>query len=150
MEVEDVRAKIRIPLAAILLMALGTLIPSPGVAAAASPVLVASGFDGPRVVGFFKGKLVVGEADHGGKNCIPGTPTICFGRTSQILWVNLASGTHTPLVDHLFSAAEFFAPGEGEALGVAGISARDGNLMQIIGVFPQEFANYHCAEDASA
>jgi len=88
---------------------------------------------------------VVGEAGHGGKNCIPGTPTICFGRTSQISWVNIANQTHTPLVDHLFSAAEFFNPAEGEALGVDGISARDGKLMAILGVFPQAFANYQCA-----
>lgn len=94
---------------------------------------------------FFKGRLVVGEAGHGGKNCIPGVPTVCFGRSSQISWVNTATKTHTPLVDHLFSAAEFFNPAEGEALGVSGISARDGKLMAILGVFPQAFANYQCA-----
>jgi hypothetical protein len=52
---------------------------------------------------------------------------------------------HTPLVDHLFSVAEFRGPGPGEALGVDGISARDGRLMAILGVFPQAFAGYHCA-----
>src|SRR2546425_3084170 len=140
------RSKFRFSLAAIVFMAVGVLVPTPaGAAGAPTPTFVAGGFDSPRGVEFFRGTLVVGEAGHGGKNCIPGTPTICFGRTSQISWVNIANQTHTPLVDHLFSAAEFFNPAEGEALGVAGISARDGKLMAILGVFPQAFANYQCA-----
>jgi len=139
-----VRLRIRLSLAAALFMAVGLGLPAPG-SAAGGPTLVAAGFDSPRGVEFFKGKLVVGEAGHGGKNCIPGTPTICFGRTSQISWVNAATGTHTTLVDHLFSAAEFFNPDEGEALGVSGISSREGTLMAILGVFPQAFANYQCA-----
>src|SRR5437879_1659639 len=125
-------------------MAVGLVLPAPG-SAAGGPTLVAAGFDSPRGVEFFKGKLVVGEAGHGGKNCIHGTPTVCFGRTSQISWVNMANQTHTSLVDHLFSAAEFFNPDEGEALGVSGLSSREGTLMAIIGVFPQAFANYQCA-----
>ena len=138
------RGKFRLSLAAVVFMAAGALVPTPA-SAIGAPTLVAAGFDSPRGVEFFKGKLVVGEAGHGGKNCIPGTPTICFGRTSQISWVNAATGTHTTLVDHLFSAAEFFNPTEGEALGVDGISARNGSLMAILGVFPQAFANYQCA-----
>jgi hypothetical protein len=140
------RGKFRLSLAAIIFMAVGVLVPTPaGAAGTSTPTFVAGGFDSPRGVEFFKGKLVVGEAGHGGKNCIPGTPTACFGRTSQISWVNTATRTHTALVDHLFSAAEFFNPAEGEALGVSGISARDGKLMAIVGVFPQAFANYQCA-----
>ena len=142
------RLKIRIPLAASLLLAAGTFMPSPGVAAAAAPVAVASGFDSPRGVDFFKGKLVVAEAGHGGTNCIPASatnPLTCFGRSSQISWVNTASGTHTPLVNQLFSVAEFRGPGPGEALGVDGISAHGGKLLAIEGVFPQAFANFSCA-----
>jgi len=140
------RVKFRLSLAAIVVMAVGILVSAPASAtAAATPTLVAGGFDSPRGVEFFKGRLVVGEAGHGGKNCIHGMPTICFGRTSQISWVNMTTKTHTPLVDHLFSAAEFFDPSHGEALGVDGISARDGKLMAILGVFPQAFANYQCA-----
>src|SRR5256886_12459057 len=140
------RGKFRLSLAAVVIMAVGLLVPAPaGAAGAVPPTLVAAGFDSPRGVEFFKGKLVVAEAGHGGKNCISGVPTICFGRTSQISWVNTATASHTPLVDHLFSAAEFFNPDDGEALGVGGISARDGKLMAILGVFPQAFANYHCA-----
>ena len=138
------RLRIRLSLAAALFMAVGLVLPAPG-SAAGGPTLVAAGFDSPRGVEFFKGKLVVGEAGHGGKNCIHGTPTVCFGRTSQISWVNMANQTHTSLVDHLFSAAEFFNPDEGEALGVSGLSSREGTLMAIIGVFPQAFANYQCA-----
>ena len=69
---------------------------------------------------------MVAEAGHGGTNCIPASatnPLTCFGRSSQISWVNTASGTHTPLVNQLFSVAEFRGPGPGEALGVDGISA---------------------------
>jgi hypothetical protein len=140
------RGKLRFSLAAIVFMAMGVLVPTPaGAAGPPTPTFVAGGFDSPRGVEFFKGKLVVGEAGHGGKNCIQGVPTICFGRTSQISWVNLANKSHTPLVDHLFSAAEFFNPAEGEALGVSGVSARGGTLMAIESVFPQAFANYHCA-----
>jgi hypothetical protein len=140
------RGKFRFSLAAIVFMAVGVLVPMPvGAAGAPTPTLVAGGFDSPRGVEFFNGTLVVGEAGHGGKNCIHGTPTVCFGRSSQISWVNLATKGHTPLVDHLFSAAEFFNPAEGEALGVSGLSARDDKLMAIVGVFPQAFANYPCA-----
>lgn len=128
-------------------MAVGVLVPTPaGAAGAPTPTFVAGGFDSPRGVEFFKGRLVVGEAGHGGKNCIAGTPTICFGRTSQISRVDTATGTHTAIVDHLFSADEFFGPNDpGSPLGVSGISAGDGKLLAIIGVFPQAFANYQCA-----
>ena len=136
--------KIRLSLAAILFMAVGVFVSAPA-SAAGGPTLVAAGFDSPRGVEFFKGKLVVAEAGHGGNNCFGDTPRICFGRTSQISRANMASKTHTPIVDHLFSAAEFFDPSHGEALGVDGISARDGKLMAILGVFPQAFANYECA-----
>jgi hypothetical protein len=145
---EEMRVKVRFTLAAILFMAVGALVPTPA-AAAGPPTLVAGGFDSPRGVAFFKGKLVVGEAGHGGTNCIPASgpnnPLTCFGRTSQISWVNTVTGAHSTLVEHLFSVAEFRGPGPGEALGVDGISARDGRLMAILGVFPQAFADYHCA-----
>jgi hypothetical protein len=146
-EVVLVRLKIRLSLAASLFMAVGVVLPAPA-SAAGGPTLVAAGFDSPRGVSFFKEKLVVGEAGHGGKNCIPASatnPLTCFGRTSRISWVNTATGTHTALVDHLFSIAEFRAPGQAEALGVDGVSARDGRLMTILGVFPQAVAGYHCA-----
>jgi SMP-30/Gluconolactonase/LRE-like region len=139
------RGKFRFSLAAIVFMAVGVLVPTTA-SAAGTPTLVAGGLDSPRGVEFFKGKLMVAEAGHGGKNCIQGTPKICFGRTSQISRVNTATGTHTVVVDHLFSAAEFFGPHDpGSSLGASGLSARDGKLMAIIQVFPQAFANYECA-----
>jgi hypothetical protein len=143
-----VRTKTRFTLGAIVFMAIGALMPAPAAGAdgAGTPTFVAGGFDSPRGVEFFQGKLVVGEAGHGGNNCFGTQPKICFGRTSQISRVNIANQSHTPIVNHLFSAAEFFEEGGGgEALGVDGISARDGNLMAILGVFPQAFADYHCA-----
>ena len=57
----------------LLVIAVGALVPSPA-SAVDPPTLVAAGFDSPRGVDFFQGTLVVGEAGHGGKNCIPGTP----------------------------------------------------------------------------
>jgi hypothetical protein len=139
------RGKFRFSLAAIVFMAVGVLVPTPA-SAAGTPTLVAGGLDSPRGVEFFKGKLMVAEAGHGGKNCIQGTPKICFGRTSQISRVNTTTGTHTVVVDHLFSAAEFFGPHDpGSSLGASGLSARDGKLMAILQVFPQAFANYECA-----
>src|SRR5256885_6153377 len=78
------RGKFRLSLAAVVIMAVGVLVPTPaGAAGAVAPTLVAAGFDSPRGVEFFKGKLVVAEAGHGGENCIPRVPTICFGRTSD-------------------------------------------------------------------
>src|ERR1700737_4818301 len=139
------RGKFRFSLAAIVFMAVGALVPTPA-SAAGTPTLVAGGLDSPRGVEFFKGKLMVAEAGHGGKNCIEGTPKICFGRTSQISRINTTTGTHTVVVDHLFSAAEFFGPHDpGSSLGASGLSARDGKLLAILQVFPQAFANYECA-----
>jgi hypothetical protein len=139
------RGKFRFSLAAIVFMAVGVLVPTPA-SAAGTPTLVAGGLDSPRGVEFFKGNLMVAEAGHGGKNCIEGTPKICFGRTSQISRVNITTRTHTVVVDHLFSAAEFFGPHDpGSSLGASGLSARDGKLMAIIQVYPQAFANYECA-----
>ena len=142
------RLKFRLSVAAAVFMAVGMLVPAHA-SVASAPTLVAAGFDSPRGVNFFKGKLVVGEAGHGGKNCIPAsppaTPLTCFGRTSQISWVDTATKTHSTLVDHLISVAEFRGEGPGEALGVDGISARDGRLMAIVGVFPQAFAGFQCA-----
>src|SRR5260370_17850361 len=105
--------KVRFTLAAILFMAVGTLVPTPAAAASGPPTLVASGFDSPRGVAFFKGKLVVGEAGHGGTNCIPASgqnPLTCFGRTSQISWVNTVTGAHSTLLHHLSSLPQFHYP----------------------------------------
>lgn len=109
----------------------------PSQAAAAPTVsVVASGLDSPRGVAFFNGKLVVGEAGHGGSLCVPAGPTgeACLGNTSQISWVNTTNGMHTPLVTGLFS----ISLGAEGTLGVSGLSANDGRLLAQIGGTPQE------------
>src|SRR2546423_3300811 len=140
------RGKFRYSLAAIVFMAGGVGMPAPaGAAGATTPPFVAGGWDSPRGMEFSKGNLVVGEAGHGGKNgtpAPPANPAICFGRTGQISKVTTATGSHSTLVDHLFSVMEFRAPGEGEALGVSGLSTGDGKLMAIIGVYPHAVAEY--------
>lgn len=132
---------------ALLVLAVGALLPVP--ASAAGPGVVASGFDSPRGVAFFHGRLVVAEAGHGGPNCAGGafgTPgAVCIGRTSQISWVNTHTGTHSVLVGGLFSSTEFHAPGQGETLGVDGISTQGGKLLGILGSFPQAFNGFPCA-----
>jgi len=113
------------------------LLPIP-VGAAPTVTTVTTGLDSPRGIAFFHGKLVVGEAGHGGSDCfaIPGAPpgfSICIGGTSQISWVNRSNGTHTPLVSGLFSIMA--GP---EALGVSGLSASDDRLLVQIGFTPRE------------
>jgi hypothetical protein len=123
----------------LLAMALiASLLPSNAGASGPTVTLVTSGLDSPRGIAFFNGKLVVGEAGHGGSDCfaIPGAPPgflACIGATSQVSWVNTSNGTHTPLVTGLFS----FAAGT-EALGVSGLSAAGGRLLVQMGFTPQE------------
>lgn len=106
--------------------------------AAAAPTVttVATGLDSPRGVAFFDGKLVVAEAGHGGSLCVPAGPTgeACLGNTSQISWVNLNNGTHTPLVSGIFS----LSLGAEGTIGVSGLSTGDGRLLAQIGGTPQE------------
>src|SRR3989442_12221876 len=118
------RGKFRFSLAAIVFMAVGVLVPTPaGAAGAPTPTFVAGGFDSPRGVEFFKGTLVVSEAGHGGKNRIPGTPTICFGRTSQISWGKVPIQSHPALGRHPYSASEFFTPPAAASRRRAGVPA---------------------------
>ena len=122
---------------------------SPGPAAAASNVsVVATGFSSPRGVALFHGRLVVAEAGTGGPNCDAPPPamTICFGRTGQISLVNLADGSHSPLVSGLFSAVEFHG-GPPEALGPESLSISEGRILNVLGVFPEAFDGIHCAPD---
>ena len=109
----------------------------PSQAAAAPTVsVVTSGLDSPRGVAFFHGKLVVAEAGHGGSLCVPAGPTgnACLGNTSQISWVNMKTGSHTPLVTGLFS----LSLGAEGTIGVSGLSAGEHGLLAQIGATPQE------------
>jgi hypothetical protein len=119
----------------------------PGPASAAPGVsVVATGFSSPRGVALFHGELMVAEAGTGGPYCdaAPPNTSICIGRTAQISRVNLGTGSHTPLVSGLFSATEFHG-GPPEALGSEGLSVSDGQLINILGVYPEAFGGIHCA-----
>jgi hypothetical protein len=132
-------------LVAVLVGLATALVPGP---ASAAPVVsvVATGFSSPRGVALFHGQLLVAEAGTGGPYCDAAPPnmTICIGRTAQISRVNLATGSHTPLVSHLFSATEFHG-GPPEALGSEGLSVSEGRVLNILGVYPQAFGGIHCA-----
>jgi hypothetical protein len=84
------------------------------------------------------GTLTVAEAGHGGDVCFPGGH--CVGASGQISTINLATGTHTPLVSGLFSALD----PEGGAIGVDGLSAQGGRLLAIMGIFPQALDGATC------
>jgi hypothetical protein len=131
----DLRKRHMFGLLAIAVVA--AMLPTP-VGAAPTMTTVTSGLDSPRGIAFFNGKLVVGEAGHGGTDCFspPGAPPgvqLCVGATSQISKVN-SNGTHTPLVSGLFSVV---TP-EGEALGISGLSVSEGRLLAQIGLTPRE------------
>ena len=111
------------------------LLPTP--AAAATWSTVTTGLDSPRGVAFYNGKLLVGEAGHGGPTCFPvpiAGGEACVGDTSQISWVNLTTGAHSPLVTHLYS----LNLGEEGTLGVSGISVSEGRILAQIGGTPRE------------
>lgn len=127
----------RRPLFGLLAIALvAALLPSP-VAADTTVTLVASGLDSPRGIAFVGSRAVVSEAGHGSNSsadCIPGERgPVCVGNTSQISWVDTTTGAHTPLVTGFFSFAEGF-----EALGVSGLSVRDGKLYAQIAATSRE------------
>jgi hypothetical protein len=103
---------------------------------------VASGLDNPRGVAYYQGGLLVAEAGHGGPACA--SDGTCVGRTSQISSVNLANGTHRPLVSNLFSV---FDPVANGALGVSGLSVDDGRVLAIIAAAPQWFDGFPCTTD---
>jgi hypothetical protein len=131
-------------LVAILVGLATALIPGPASAAPGVSVL-ATGFSSPRGVALFHGHLLVAEAGTGGPYCDAAPPnmTICIGRTAQISRVNLADGSHTPLVSGLFSATEFHG-GPPEALGSEGLTVSEGRVLNILGVYPQAFGGIHC------
>jgi hypothetical protein len=141
------RAKASRLFLAILIGLATALVPGPASAASGATVeTLASGFSSPRGVALFHGELLVAEAGTGGPYCdaAPPNTTICIGRTAQISRVNLATGSHTPLVSGLFSATEFHG-GPPEALGSEGLSVSGGRVFNSLGVYPQAFGDIHCA-----
>jgi len=108
-------------------------------AGAATVTTVTSGLDSPRGLAFLpNGTLAVAEAGHGGDVC---TPAGCLGTSSQISTIDLASGTHTPIVSGLFSVLD----PEGGALGADGLSVQGGRLLAIMGANPAPLAGASCA-----
>jgi hypothetical protein len=109
---------------------------------AATVTTVTSGLDNPRGLAFLpNGTLAVAEAGHGGDVCIDGG-AVCIGASSQVSTINLANGTHTPLVTGLFSLT---LVSEGATLGTGGLSAQGGRLLAIEGEYPQQFAGVTCS-----
>lgn len=113
-------------------------------AGAATMTTVATRLDNPRGLAFLpNGTLTVGEAGHGGDVCIPG---VCVGDSSQVSTIDLATGSHTPIVTGLFSLKLI---AEGAVLGVSGLSTQGGRLLAIVGEFPQELSDVTCADQPS-
>jgi hypothetical protein len=110
------------------------LLPTPA-AAAPSVSTIATGFDSPRGIAFYHGKLLVGEAGHGGSTCfkIPGLPFDgCAGNSSRISWVS--NGHPAPFVTGLFS----LDLGPEGVLGVSGVSVSEDRILAQIGSTPFE------------
>ncbi|GAC1513546.1 MAG: hypothetical protein NVS1B3_18050 [Candidatus Dormibacteraceae bacterium] len=130
---------------AILVLMVAAL--APGTALAEDNTsLVASGFSSPRGIVFFHGELLVAEAGTGGPYCnnLPPPEFLCIGNTSQISRINIANGHHTPLISGLFSAIENHG-GPPEALGSEGLSVSGDRVLNIMGLYPQQIDEIHCA-----
>ena len=116
-------------------------------AGAATVTQVASGLDNPRGVAFLpNGELVVAEAGHGGDVCLgAGGALPCFGTSAQISAIDLATGSHTPIVSGLFSVKE--PEGGGSVIGAAGLSVQGGRLLASMGENPaaDPLASASCA-----
>jgi hypothetical protein len=136
------RRKVRVSLMAAVFLVLLALVPIPAAANGTTVSVVASGFDSPRGVALYRGRLLVGEAGHGGVDCVGALPT-CLGLTGQISSVNLRNGSHSPLVSNLISVSL----GPEGTIGVSGLSVQDGRILAIIGAAPQEIAAFPCATD---
>jgi hypothetical protein len=136
------RRKIRISLMAVVALGVLALVPLSAAASGATVSVVASGFDSPRGVAFHGGRLLVGEAGHGGSACVGTLPT-CLGLTGQVSSVNPRTGAHSPLVSNLISVSL----GPEGTIGVSGLSNQDGRILVIMGGAPQEIAGFPCATD---
>jgi hypothetical protein len=110
-------------------------------AGAATVVRVTGGLDSPRGLAFLaNGTLAVAEAGHGGAVCL-GSGGPCYGLSSRISTIDLATGTHTPLVTGLLSGID----SAGNAEGVDGLSAQAGRLVGIVSGYPIALDKVNCA-----
>jgi hypothetical protein len=112
-------------------------------AGAATITQVTTGLDSPRGLAFLpNGTLVVAEAGHGGDVCTGG---VCLGLTGRISTIDLATGSHAPLVSGLFSFLE-----RGSATGIDGLATQGGRLLGIMGNNINELADFDCSVLAAA
>src|SRR5437588_9555527 len=126
------------------LAALCALALTGGTASAATVTTVATGLDSPRGLAFLpNGKLMVAEAGHGGDVCYSGGP--CLGTSGRISAVNLANGSHSPVVTGLISVLD----PEGGAIGVDGLATQGGRLLAVIGAAPQALDGADCTGQPS-
>src|ERR1700737_2273036 len=141
-EADPMRRKMRVSLMAALFLVGLALVPIPAAANGSTVSVVASGFDNPRGVAFYHGRLVVGEAGHGGPACAGPLPP-CLGLTGQVSSTNLRSGSRTTLVSNLISVDL----GPEGTIGVGDISVNDGRILSVIGAAPQAVAGFPCSTD---
>lgn len=134
--------KIRVSLLAAIALGVLALMPIPAGANGTTVSVVASGFDNPRGVAFYHGRLLVGEAGHGGPACAGPLPT-CLGLSGQISSVNLRDGSHTALVSNLISVDL----GPEGTIGVSDVSVNAGRILSVIGAAPQAVAGFPCSTD---
>jgi hypothetical protein len=107
---------------------------------------VAQGLDHPRGIVLANGGLVVAEAGHAGPFCSFGVPLIpdgtCIGSSGRISWLDPSNGSRRVLVSGLFSVFDPIANG---ALGIDGLSRRDGQIVGILAAAPQWFPGFPCS-----
>jgi hypothetical protein len=141
----EILRKYVLPLLAASVLALAFV----AVAGAATVTPVASGLDNPRGVAFLpNGTLAVAEAGHGGDVCLGSGGTLpCLGTSSQISAIDLATGSHSPIVSGLFSVKE--PEGGGSVIGAAGLSVQGGRLLASMGESPAPLAGVSCTGLAS-
>jgi hypothetical protein len=108
-------------------------------ASSATIAMVASGLDSPRGLAFLpSGRLAVAEAGHGGDVCLQNG--YCVGMSGQISGISVATGSHKPIAKSLFSAVD----SGGDVLGVGGLSLQRGQLLAIVGLYPQLLDGVTC------
>jgi hypothetical protein len=120
-----------VPVATALLIAAPTSV----VAALAPKVtIVASGLESPRSVVFIGQRAVVSESGTGGPDCfMTFLGNTCVGKTSQVSWVDTATGIHTVLAGGFFSQKT-----GGNVIGISGMALMHDNLYAQIGSTSRE------------
>lgn len=134
------RSRRRIGVLALLSLAAAILPAGSAVAAvgnASGYSSVATGLDNPRGLAFkADGTLVVGEAGHASSDvCLDGGPegTVCIGFNSQISAVDVATGSHTPLLTGFVSLGD----GPLATTGIDGVTTVGNQALGIVTISQQ-------------